>query len=585
MSAALRLTQSGESQDQGPRGSEHGRDGEEMVRAWLDGLCAELRLPGADRNDVRDELACHIEERVRDLMVTGMAEDQAAARAIGELGDASVLARRLCAAHGAPRRRWIMNMAMIGMAGAAILGGAMVMRPAQPVVRSAVFEGAAGSEKIEAPLRVSVKEGDSNWQDLFAMVGKAAGKEAVVHWNSLQEAAKQANIAVVQGEPVNVAIGGVGSVDQLFESLNTEMGLDSNRIEYRDKGERIEIASTEYFDRREIRLVTYDVSGLVRERLGDAAEQREASDEAIEEITKLIQALVDQEKWVDCGGDMAKVYTYGTKLFVQAPRRMLGKIEWVLEQLGGAGGKDGKKGAPEASAEMHRRMDGDGAILLNRDLATTARVKLERVPAGDARMLLSLVFNSVPSLKQCAVVRVLEVDASEGTVVVTATPRQTEFAGKLLAMLDGPEGGGGGGGQDEMRTLPLQRISAEAAKSILATWMEMAPSLKGSKVRVSVDSQTNSLVLAGGVAFVQRAEDLVRLVDGEWAEGSTKGASIQGVREHHVPVLADVPLIADMFRGHEGAPLEIRAENGKVRVMSEDGSVIDADVIRVGAGN
>ncbi len=343
MSAALRLHR------EQPRGVDAADEGlpspAEEMSGWLDGLCAMLRLPEAERGQVRDELAWHLEERVRDLMVTGMQERSATARAIGELGDAGSLARRFHAAHTAPRRRRLMNMLMVGFASAAVLGGAVVMRPGQPLVSSAVFTGDTQPGGTALKTKVTLNEMSEGvmWKDFFAAVGSVTGKPVTVQWSSLRGLIGD---RIQMNQSLGVELSGTQTLSELLEMLNSELELSvQNRIEGRENDGRLEFASTEFFDRRETRLVTYDVSALVVERLEDQAQDKDAAQEVAGEIARLVQGLVESENWTDNGGSRASVKVYGTKLFVRAPQRMLGQVEWVLAQAAGAAKGVGKQAA------------------------------------------------------------------------------------------------------------------------------------------------------------------------------------------------------------------------------------------------
>ncbi|MGD9688846.1 MAG: permease prefix domain 1-containing protein [Phycisphaerales bacterium] len=91
------------------------------IRSWLDLLTSLLDLPEAERAAVRDELDSHLRDRVRDLTLAGMSEPAASARALSELGDAALLARRFKEAIEPSKRRLIMNGTALTIAGAAIL--------------------------------------------------------------------------------------------------------------------------------------------------------------------------------------------------------------------------------------------------------------------------------------------------------------------------------------------------------------------------------------------------------------------------------------------------------------------------------
>ncbi len=65
----------------------------DSTKSWLDVLEKLLPMPDAERKAIRDELASHLRERVRDLTISGVSEHEAVRMAIAELGDAAELAK------------------------------------------------------------------------------------------------------------------------------------------------------------------------------------------------------------------------------------------------------------------------------------------------------------------------------------------------------------------------------------------------------------------------------------------------------------------------------------------------------------
>ncbi|MBK9188024.1 MAG: hypothetical protein IPM33_03615 [Phycisphaerales bacterium] len=113
----------------------------DTIAAWLDGC--ERMLPGSprERRETRAELDTHLRDRARDLMLAGMNADEAARRAIDELGEASEIAASFRATRADTHRRRIMHGTGIGLA-----AGAAVVSIA------ALFQGAAtGKPGAETP--------------------------------------------------------------------------------------------------------------------------------------------------------------------------------------------------------------------------------------------------------------------------------------------------------------------------------------------------------------------------------------------------------------------------------------------------
>jgi hypothetical protein len=100
----------------------------------------------------------------------------------------------------------------------------------------------------------------------------------------------------------------------------------------------LEIASREYFDRRESVLASYDL------------EQVSESGATGEEVLRVVQSLVESDGWRDNGGDLAVAYLLGSRLFVEAPPRFHDKIRWILSELASRApvnppGDQGERGA------------------------------------------------------------------------------------------------------------------------------------------------------------------------------------------------------------------------------------------------
>ena len=51
-----------------------------------------LKVPPAQREDLAEEFRAHLEDRLEELLASGMEQDQAVRQAVGEFGDAAVLA-------------------------------------------------------------------------------------------------------------------------------------------------------------------------------------------------------------------------------------------------------------------------------------------------------------------------------------------------------------------------------------------------------------------------------------------------------------------------------------------------------------
>ncbi|HLO39456.1 MAG TPA: permease prefix domain 1-containing protein [Phycisphaerales bacterium] len=305
-----------------------------LTSAWLSALFAMLRLPEAERRQIRDELECHLEERVRDLMVTGMGEEQAAVRAIAELGDASTLARRFHAAHSAPRRRSIMNIAMAGLAVAALITGTTLLQHQGGRGEGSVYAPPQAQQPAGAPVKFELGGAPLEWNEFFQRMAELHQKKATIYWTPLAEL----DTLLVPGGNLPQYFTGGDTLESCIEMLNAELRLSrSNRLEYRFVDDRIVFASTAYFDANDVALATFDVADLVGKRLDPKLVTDEAVAAGAQEIASLITGLVEPELWRQNDGSRADIRTFGGKLFVKVPRRVLPQVEWLLSEARGAG--------------------------------------------------------------------------------------------------------------------------------------------------------------------------------------------------------------------------------------------------------
>jgi hypothetical protein len=91
----------------------------------------------------------------------------------------------------------------------------------------------------------------------------------------------------------------------------------------------IEIAPREVLDARDLVLVSYKISDVIR----SVTAYGRPYDNAVADVTSLLHELVEPTAWRENGGSLAQLRVVGGRMFVQAPKRMHTQIEWILEQL------------------------------------------------------------------------------------------------------------------------------------------------------------------------------------------------------------------------------------------------------------
>ena len=95
-------------------------------------------------------------------------------------------------------------------------------------------------------------------------------------------------------------------------------------------GETVELLPASEAAHADRVFVRFDVSAILElnhQSLGVSPE------DTMVQIQELIRAFVSPDLWVDNGGDAAKMMGVSTHIFIEAPRSMLQRIEWILAQL------------------------------------------------------------------------------------------------------------------------------------------------------------------------------------------------------------------------------------------------------------
>ncbi|MFZ2874027.1 MAG: permease prefix domain 1-containing protein [Phycisphaerales bacterium] len=364
MTSPLRLTDPGTSPD--------------SIDAWLNVLAALMRGPRDEVDAVREELASHLRERVRDLMLSGASEADATSRAIAELGDAASLARRFQDAIVPSQRRSRMQIAVLTVSvAAAAFGGATLLGPAAPntpdpsrtAVRSLVTaagvsalacppERGSGPVAIELavvpslralPLAdtpatlmphalftppeddaLSIASGIQTTPEPTVTVGQliklleSGGQPVAVRWDLLEQSG-------VSRDQHFASPGGPCSAADLLAALNASQE-HGDLLGLRLRNGTLVLATNEYFDRQETGLITFDLSPVIEHRRAASIKEVDPA-EIVTEAKGLVESLVFPDTWANNGGDRASSREFGARVFFEAPARYRPKIKWVLDQL------------------------------------------------------------------------------------------------------------------------------------------------------------------------------------------------------------------------------------------------------------
>ncbi len=329
------------------------------IAAWLDVLTR--MLPRRQAADVREELEDHVRARVRDLVLAGQDETAAVRAAITELGDAAAVAQRFREAGRVPTRRLVMNIAVLGVAGAALVTSLVgVMRPgegnSQPEARAleghSVRAGAglslrlgeevllggrsvrgfefqplerAGGREPEVP---ALEFDDTQLGDALNFIAESAQLTLMVRWPSLGEAGFESESMLTANAPP-------GSLAAAFDALNGALSgsPEERALAFRVRNGVLEVARPQWFDRRESTLVRYDLQPIEDEGV------------SADDFMGAVMQFVSPADWQDNGGDLARQRIVGDFAFVQGPPRIHEGVRWFLAQFMEQEGRPADPGA------------------------------------------------------------------------------------------------------------------------------------------------------------------------------------------------------------------------------------------------
>lgn len=489
------------------------------IGAWLDVLMPMLRLGAAERRSIRDELDSHLRDRVRDLMLSGLDETRAAGEAIGELGDAAELASRYGqASRGPARRRLLMNVGLLGMASAALVTSMVaVMQPAAGPGSGGDASGAAVRVYAPPASGVGAAGGDirigavryeaTPLQDVLEDIATKAGLELVVRWSELAPWRPTETRATFAA--------GERSLAEMFTTLNYRLPYEPGEyreiIDFRVNNGTLEVASANYFNRKEGVLAVMDIGGILESGV-DA-----------EELTNAITMFVEPEQWVDNGGGAAAYAVVGTRLMVKAPPRMIEGVRWILGQFeeGEGAGVDEARGeaAHERTAEAIGPANGVKAAHANRPGPLSMQIEarhfaLNRTAAADMASAVERALGIAPGMRQSPMGRTIFKSETENRVTVRATHGEVEWIAKLVRELES-EGPLADRAVRETREMRLRSARAAEVREFLGSALDINPVLKQCMVErvFEVDASENTLTVTATPWQVDVIERIAMLLD------------------------------------------------------------------------
>lgn len=445
-------------------------DSADAIGAWLDRLVHLTRLPPRHAAEIRQELDAHLRERVRDLMLAGHEEPEAIHKSISELGDLALLAQRYREAHRTPKGRLIMHTMLVTAVAAALgISSFALQRSSQPLPSSPAgaaepteraTTGANAAEGLPT-LRYSFGERSvrgfliaensdgATLEGVLADLGDGADARVFVYWRPLESSGLSPEQEM---RPVPVA---GQTISKALAMISDTLGLEEGGgLDYRVENGLMEIATRDFFDRRELELVSYDASSLL-----DSASALDLSVES-QTLIELVTTVIEPGLWQARGG-FATIYAAGDHLFVNAPARIHERVSWLLERLARPEpraadaqaslrlrAEDGRVLAEIESGGSTRRLSADelqivaGQIqsLDAKGAATSHGLRVVVFPLANtpAAELLPLLSRRLEEAGLEDAVRAVP-DQATNSIILHGRPEQLRVAEVLLRELDGPE--------------------------------------------------------------------------------------------------------------------------------------------------
>jgi hypothetical protein len=189
-------------------------------------------------------------------------------------------------------------------------------------------------------------------------------------------------------------------------------------------------------------------------------------------------------------------------VLVSASSDQVEAIQRLLEIIDGAARPDDPASEPKRSLNPggRPRTSTDPTQDPSRPLLSSMRsYPMARTDPSDARDVLSLAFNACPGLKQCAVDRIMAIDANTNTLVITATDDQLDVIETLLRFVDKPQVPAFAR-TPTTESIPLGSLAPGATLDLVNKLCTVAPDLQHSVVprSIKLDDSQNALVITAG---------------------------------------------------------------------------------------
>ena len=192
-------------------------------------------------------------------------------------------------------------------------------------IEASIFEQPASSalaqESLEAKINIDFEQ--TSLDDVLTFLGEQLDRPLYVHWSDLEH-------ENLNREEMQLTLHASGlSLKRTMELILDQINDEIDAAEWYFSEDLVELGTHTDFARRDIVLVSYDITNV----LASISRTVNGRNAASERIVDLLINLVEPEDWVDNGGILAQVRIVGAKMFVQAPRPMHQQVSWIISEL------------------------------------------------------------------------------------------------------------------------------------------------------------------------------------------------------------------------------------------------------------
>ena len=314
----------------------------DSIDRWLDVFVRLLRVPTHDAQRIRAELDDHLRARTHDLMVSGHTEPEAVRTAIAELGETAELARNFALARTSPRRRLVMQTAVLAVAGTAIAVGsaallssnavpsssqdAIAQAPVQP--NETTDRGIAEAEPDPALFErdLVAHEGDfATLGDLVALLEETTGEKVIIPAIGVSEHPARYD----EDSPLEpVELTGL-TIQQGLNIVGRQFAFrPTDALVLNETDTALELAPQSFFDFRDAILIEYDIRDLLYPAQGEFIEPVD--------FAATVTSLIEPTLWDSATRGIpprARMGVLSTTLLVNAHPRIHQQIEGLFDRI------------------------------------------------------------------------------------------------------------------------------------------------------------------------------------------------------------------------------------------------------------